>query len=135
MARGGPVVGPGTATSDSILARLSRGEFVVRAAAVQRYGTGVFNALNQMRVPKPIGFAAGGLVDQLSGALNGALMSPFAMPQPALAVAGGGSTLNLTIGTETFDGLRTDDKTMDRLTRFAVRQQMRSPGRKPAWHR
>jgi hypothetical protein len=135
MAGGGRVIGPGTGTSDSILARLSRGEFVVRAAAVQRYGAGVFNALNQMRVPKPMGFAAGGLVDQLSGALNSALMSPFAMPQPVMAMAGGGNTLNLTIGNETFDGLQADDKTIDRLTRFAVRQQMRSPGRKPAWHR
>jgi hypothetical protein len=112
FARGGRVFGPGTGTSDSILARVSRGEFVVRAAAVQRYGEGVFNALNQMRLPKRIGFAAGGLVDGLSGALNGALGSPFALPSPALLPAGAGNTLNLTIGHEAFTGLRTDDETI-----------------------
>lgn len=38
FAEGGLVSGPGTATSDSISARLSDGEFVVRAAAVSRPG-------------------------------------------------------------------------------------------------
>jgi len=37
-AEGGLISGPGTATSDSIPARLSRGEFVMRAAAVQQPG-------------------------------------------------------------------------------------------------
>jgi hypothetical protein len=35
---GGPVVGPGTGTSDSILARLSNGEFVVKADMAKQYG-------------------------------------------------------------------------------------------------
>src|SRR6185369_14038180 len=47
-AEGGPIRGPGTATSDSIPARLSNGEFVVRASAVQSYGEGLFHALNNM---------------------------------------------------------------------------------------
>ena len=38
FARGGPIYGPGTGTSDSIPAWLSNGEFVVRAAAVRKYG-------------------------------------------------------------------------------------------------
>lgn len=63
---GGYVRGPGTGTSDSILARLSDGEYVIRAAAVRRYGVGLLNALNGMRLPK---FASGGLV---SGALQSA---------------------------------------------------------------
>ena len=42
-ATGGYITGPGTATSDSILARLSNGEFVQRTAAVDYYG--VKNAL------------------------------------------------------------------------------------------
>ena len=63
---GGYVRGQGTGTSDSILARLSDGEYVIRAAAVRRYGVGVLNALNGMRLPK---FASGGLV---SGALQSA---------------------------------------------------------------
>lgn len=57
-ANGGPVYGPGTSTSDSIPARLSDGEYVIRAAAVQKYGTHMFDSLNAMR------FADGGKVDK-----------------------------------------------------------------------
>lgn len=56
---GGLVVGPGTATSDSIPARLSAGEFVVNAAAVQRFGAERLAAINAMTAPR---FADGGLV-------------------------------------------------------------------------
>ncbi len=59
FAGGGHIRGPGTATSDSILARLSDGEYVVRAAAVRRYGLNFLHALNGMSLPK---FATGGLV-------------------------------------------------------------------------
>lgn len=45
-AMGGYVTGPGTGTSDSIPARLSNGEYVVKAAAVKRYGLGMLNAIN-----------------------------------------------------------------------------------------
>ena len=38
MASGGLVVGPGSGTSDSIMARVSAGEFVVSADAVQQPG-------------------------------------------------------------------------------------------------
>ncbi|MDG9706266.1 hypothetical protein [Streptomyces sp. DH37] len=48
---GGQVFGSGTKTSDSILARLSRGEFVIRAAAVDHYGPALFHALNAMQIP------------------------------------------------------------------------------------
>jgi hypothetical protein len=47
LASGGLVTGPGTGTSDSILTRLSNGEFVVRAAAVRQFGPGFFESLNQ----------------------------------------------------------------------------------------
>lgn len=134
MARGGRVSGPGTGTSDSILARLSAGEYVLRAAVVRRYGAGLFDAFNRMTMPVR-GFAAGGMVDGLSAALGSVLPSPLAMPQPATAGAGSSRVLNLTIGSESFTGLRGDEDTMERLTHFAVRQQMRSPGRKPNWHR
>lgn len=45
-ATGGLITGPGTATSDSIPANLSTGEFVMRAAAVRRYGPAMFQRLN-----------------------------------------------------------------------------------------
>jgi len=61
MARGGPVgyphggrvKGPGTSTSDSVLAMLSNGEYVIRAAAVRRYGADMFAALNALQAPSP----------------------------------------------------------------------------------
>ena len=59
LASGGLINGPGTATSDSILARLSAGEFIVKAAAVKTYGLGFLERLNSMMVPR---FATGGMV-------------------------------------------------------------------------
>lgn len=56
FATGGHVSGPGTATSDSIPAWLSNGEYVIQAAAVARYGRQFFDGLNTMR------FASGGIV-------------------------------------------------------------------------
>jgi hypothetical protein len=52
FAEGGAVSGPGTGTSDSIFARLSNGEHVMTAAAVQRVGGhGVLDAINAGRIP------------------------------------------------------------------------------------
>jgi len=46
---GGHVLGAGTATSDSIPAMLSDGEYVIRASSVKKYGTETFDALNAQR--------------------------------------------------------------------------------------
>jgi hypothetical protein len=64
VATGGHIHGPGTATSDSIPARLSDGEFVVRTRAVQQPGVLPFlHYLNRnMRFPEARRFAEGGLV-------------------------------------------------------------------------
>lgn len=51
FASGGHVRGAGSATSDSILSWLSNGEYVIKAKAVRKYGLGMFNMLNNMRVP------------------------------------------------------------------------------------
>ena len=58
-AEGGLIRGAGTGTSDSILRRLSNGEFVIRAAAVQHYGASMFEGLNRMliapgAIPAPV---------------------------------------------------------------------------------
>lgn len=58
-ATGGFVSGPGTSTSDSIPALLSDGEYVVKAAAVKRYGLGFLERLNQMSLR---GLSLGGTV-------------------------------------------------------------------------
>lgn len=51
ISSGGLVMGPGTSTSDSIPARLSNGEFVIRAASVQRFGAAFFRQLNSGQMP------------------------------------------------------------------------------------
>lgn len=58
----GAVSGPGTGTSDDILAWLSNGEFVIKAKAVDFYGQDLLRALNEMRLPKAAlpEFAEGG---------------------------------------------------------------------------
>lgn len=79
FASGGLISGPGTATSDSVLARLSAGEFVVKAAAVRNYGAAFLEKLNQLKLPK---FSLGGLVP--SPALPQVIMQQV----PAFAAGG-----------------------------------------------
>ena len=57
---GGLIVGPGTGTSDSIMARfaggglpqlaVSNGEYIVKARAVQNYGVGFMDAINNQKI-------------------------------------------------------------------------------------
>lgn len=64
-AAGGYITGPGTGTSDSIPAMLSKGEYVIRSAAVDRIGVGALNAINAGATPE---FSNGGSVgDVVSG--------------------------------------------------------------------
>jgi tape measure domain-containing protein len=58
FAEGGAVYGPGTGTSDSILAALSNGEFVINAQATKQFRP-LLEAINGGRLPA---YAAGGLV-------------------------------------------------------------------------
>lgn len=51
-ARGAILRGPGTGTSDSILARVSNGEAITKARAVRYYGTSMMNDINNMRFPR-----------------------------------------------------------------------------------
>lgn len=97
FASGGRITGPGTGTSDSILARLSNGEYVVKAAAVRKYGTQMLDQLNGMRLPK---FADGGLVGSMTPASSG-------------------TPLNLTLDGQTYS-LKGSPDTIDLLAR-AVR--------------
>ncbi|HRP23625.1 MAG TPA: hypothetical protein PLF79_08665 [Thauera sp.] len=79
FATGGLIRGRGTSTSDSILARLSNGEYVIRAAAVQRYGVDFFERINAM-LPR---YATGGLVSNVNpGRLSAAAAAPGASGTP-----------------------------------------------------
>jgi TP901 family phage tail tape measure protein len=61
---GGYISGPGTATSDSIPAMLSDGEYVIKAASVDKFGTGFLDSVNKGQLP---GFKIGGMVSDGGG--------------------------------------------------------------------
>lgn len=82
LAGGGPVYGPGTTTSDSIPAMLSKREFVHQASAHDFYGSGVMWALNQKRIPKSV-FTAMGFAE------GGSPSSRTPMPMPAAGYGAG----------------------------------------------
>lgn len=135
FAGGGRVLGPGTGTSDSILARLSAGEFVINAKAVRHFGLDFVAAINSMRLPldRLRGFSLGGMAEGLNRSLaiprfaagGLAALGPAA---PALT-----HTLNLTIGGETFAGLMAPEDTAMQLLRYTGKRTMRSAGRPPSW--
>jgi hypothetical protein len=68
-AKGGMIAGPGGPTDDKVPAWLSAGEYVVRAASVDKYGKELFDALNTGH------YAAGGLVEQGTNVLTGQYIS------------------------------------------------------------
>jgi len=128
LAGGGPIRGAGSGTSDSNLVWASHGEFIQRAAAVRKYGLNFMHAINSLKFDPNAFFSMGGTI-------------PFSQPKMRFAEGGlvqtwgGGprNVLNLRIGNEQFDGLSVEDETMEKLTRFSVRAQVRSGGRKPKW--
>lgn len=126
-AAGGLIRGPGSGTSDSIPARLSNGEYVIRAAAVSHYGSAALDRLNAMRAH--VGYRMGGLVGVPSTA-------PLRFAAGGLVSGGGGSgtTINLSIDGHHFEGLSAPDGTAQQLVRFARGRQMAAAGRKPSWY-
>ncbi len=91
FAGGGQVRGPGTGTSDSILARVSAGEHVINAKAASRNRT-LLEAINA-GVTLPA-FAAGGVVgapDQLAKKYGGRGGSPITIKSDFVINANGGT--------------------------------------------
>lgn len=70
FATGGYISGAGTSTSDSIPARLSNGEYVVKANSVGKYGVSMMDAINNGSFGPQ--YAVGGLVKQyaVGGSVN-----------------------------------------------------------------
>lgn len=137
FAGGGAVHGPGTSTSDSIPARLSRGEWVIKAAAVRKYGHALFYLLNSMRLP------AKRLREMLHGFKDGGFAAgPMFRPIPVpLRMAEGGAVtealapVTLNIHGQEFEGLLAPRDVAERLERWAVNAKVRSGGQKPGWYR
>ncbi|MBF0214895.1 MAG: hypothetical protein HQM00_15265, partial [Magnetococcales bacterium] len=78
FARGGLL--PGFGGGDRIRALLEAGEFVIRKEAVRKYGLGLMESINRLRLTEMPRFATGGLVQRL--------MVPTLPPMPAF-VSGG----------------------------------------------
>jgi hypothetical protein len=116
LAGGGMISGPGSSTSDSIMARLSNGEFVMNAGAVSHWGAGAMAALNGLRNP----FGGGSLPRFASGGLVG-------------TAAGGGTPVHVHLDGQSF-AMRADDAVAQSLAVASRRYQMRSAGVKPSWY-
>lgn len=138
-AQGGRMYGPGTGTSDSIPAWLSSGEWVIKAAAVKKYGHALFAALNGMQLPasalkKLLGHAGGGPVDfDLGGAFRG--LAPLRLAEGGAVSSQPTVRLDLVLAGEAFEGLMAPRQVADKLIRFALNDQVKSGGRKPNWYR
>ena len=106
--RQGYILGPGTETSDSIPAMLSRGEFVLRAAAVRKWGLGFLHALNRGFLPKLPRLAGGGMPVP-------AVASPAGLPEMAINLSiQGGSPLRMMSSRETARNLASALRNLER---------------------
>jgi phage-related protein len=114
-ASGGVVRGaPGV---DANLAYLSAGEFVMRVAAVQKFGLPFMHSINALAAPR---FAGGGL--NAGGA-------------PSLAGVSGSRNLHITFEGRTFGPATMSEDVAAALERFSVHSQLASAGRKQSWRR
>lgn len=134
-ATGGFVRGPGTATSDSIPAMLSNGEYVLNHDAVRRIGVGALDALNSGRA------AFANMKNTLRMALGGfvGLNRPQGFASGGLAVAGAGnpgghSVVNLHLGGNVFS-LMGERGVVQSLTSAARKASIAQAGKSPSWRK
>lgn len=142
FASGGYIRGPGTATSDSILARLSNGEFVQPVRAVAKYGVAFMEALRAGRISANrvrdlmAGVDFSGIADRAASSLMPGVPRFAAGGLAAVPSVAGASQqpVNLHIGGEQF-AMAAPVDVVERLKRASAKQQMNRAGRKPAWYR
>ena len=70
---GGAIDGPGTGTSDSIVIRASKGEYMQTADAHAYYGTAFMDEVRAKRLPR---FASGGPINGSYGGVSGGATAP-----------------------------------------------------------
>jgi hypothetical protein len=107
FAEGGHVNVPGAPTNrDTIPAVLSNHEFVMQSKAVRKYGTGFFNALNNMTIPSDImaGLTSG--LSKMKDGISGYLKGGFVKPQFGFASGGlvGSNTTNNSTANNYYSG-------------------------------
>jgi len=144
FAGGGVVRGAGTGTSDSIIARVSNGELIVQAEAVQalvrRFGGGILHLINNFhRVGALPAFSLGGLVEGVSRRLSSTFELPgFAaggMVNFSPAAAGHSQLHPVTIdlgGGRSVGGLFAPVDVVQALKRASVLDRIASGGRSPS---
>lgn len=136
--------GPGTGTSDSIVARLSRGESVITAKATNHWSQ-LLRAINAGLKPEELpewlrglrGFSVGRVVDGIKGGFDGLTMPRLALGTVALAPAAPGVSrtavhLHLPNGEEII-GLFKPEDVAKKMMQYATQRAIRSTGRKPGW--
>lgn len=121
-ASGGPIVGPGTGTSDDVPIMASNGEYMVRAAAVSKYGTGFLDALNSGTLRA---FAKGGKVSNKPTASSLSQISKDSGKSFIVSLTGTGSQISSVVKklvdeiNKAFKGKKSkiDDHLVDMLTK------------------
>ena len=112
FATGGVIRGPGTSTSDSILARLSTGEGILNAAAVRWLGEDTIHAFNNLMFPPA--YATGGIAGGDTS-------------MPSLG------SLNLGVDGKRVATLYADDHAVRAVKRKMARSAQASQGARPRW--
>ncbi|MEX6145608.1 tape measure protein [Providencia hangzhouensis] len=92
FAEGGHITGPGTKTSDSIFIRASNGEYMMQASAVDYWGVGFFDALNNGLLPA---FSDGGLVSAPNFTQYSAPTLPSSVAESSGGTGASASPVNL----------------------------------------
>lgn len=122
LAGGGQVRGMGF--GDIVPAWLTPKEFVVKVAAVRKYGVDFMHRLNSMQLPK---FGLGGLVEGI-----GRSAQHFSGGGMVGAGAGGMTAVHLHLDGGIYP-MQAEDGVAEALTRVAVRRKILSGGRRPSW--
>ncbi|TGQ01412.1 MULTISPECIES: hypothetical protein [unclassified Mesorhizobium] len=139
FAGGGFVSGRGGPKTDSILAWLSNGEFVIQAAAVKKLGVGFLSALNNGVTPSLkglSGFSIGGFVDNMNRSMAIPRFAGGGSVSASLASSRASGNHRTPIilqlpGGEQIDDLTIGDIALNRLQRFLQREATASNGRRP----
>lgn len=103
LAGGGPIVGPGTKTSDDVPIMASRGEFMMRAAAVDHYGLDTMFKMNALHLAAGGPTSGGGAIRD-SGSARRSLDDQLAIAQILQQIQGYRQSLNKD-GKDKLDGL------------------------------
>ncbi len=126
LTSGGRIRGPGTGTSDSILASLPAGGFVLNARASGMVGEQALSHLH--------GFADGGPIE-FDHNLNSSRGAPSFDDKHAVSASSDSPShvVNLHFPDRSFSGLRATSQTAEDLRNYSLGRQVASTGTRPSW--